>query len=80
MEKIIYVRSYMKYLLILMLSSIILNAEAMSKEEFLKKIQDSQQRQEKMLVEIEKTDKFIQKLEEMKKKLEEEKLEDKDKK
>jgi hypothetical protein len=58
----------------------LLNAEAMSKEEFLKKIQDSQQRQEKMLVEIEKDDKFIQKMKEMKKKLEEEKSENKDKK
>lgn len=65
----------MKTLLILTLLSILLNAEAISKEEFLKKIQESQLEQEKDLAEIEKTDKFIQKLELMKKKLEVEKSE-----
>jgi hypothetical protein len=68
----------MKNLLILALLSVFLNADSnkpMSKEEFLKYMQESQKEQEKDLAEIEKTDKFIQKLELMKMKLEAEKLE-----
>jgi hypothetical protein len=68
----------MKNLLILALLTVFLNADnnkTMSKQEFLKYMQESQQRQEKDLAEIEKTKKFIQKLELMKMKLEAEKLE-----
>jgi len=68
----------MKNLFILTLLSVFINADnnkTMSKQEFLKYMQESQQRQEKDLTEIEKTEKFIQKLDLMKIKLEAEKLE-----
>lgn len=49
--------------------------KTMSKQEFLKQMKELDVREEKAKTNIEKTDKFIQRLEEMKKKLEEEKLE-----
>lgn len=70
----------MKKIFLFIILVIILNADdnkTMTDEEFLKKIQESQQRQEKSLAEIEKTDKFIQKLEVIKKDLEVEKLKSK---
>lgn len=70
----------MKKIFLFIILVIILNADdnkTMTDEEFLKKIQESQQRQEKSLAEIEKTDKFIQKLEVKKKDLEVEKLKSK---
>jgi hypothetical protein len=76
----------MKNILILALLSVFLNADnnksvvkEISDEDFLKQMKESRQKQEKRLIEIEKTDKFIQKLEEIKKKLEAEKLEMKQK-
>jgi mevalonate kinase len=68
----------MKNLLILTLLSVFLNADSnkpMSKEEFLKQMKELDAKEEKAKTNIEKTDKFIQRLEEMKKKLEAEKLE-----
>ncbi len=65
----------MKNLLILALLSVFLSADnnkTMSKQEFLKQMRELDEKEEK-------TDKFIQKLEEMKKKLEQEKLEMKQK-
>lgn len=74
----------MKNLLILILLSVLLNADnnkssvkEISDEDFLKKIYESQQEQEKDLAEIEKTDKFIQKLKIMKQKLDAEQKENK---
>ncbi|MDD5203664.1 MAG: hypothetical protein PHH41_11070 [Sulfurimonas sp.] len=65
----------MKNLLVLIVLSVFLSAEPMSNEDFLKKIQESQERQKQSLVEIEKAKQFHKTLEQLAKKLEEEKLE-----